>query len=233
MNFLEYLSLINLLEFLAAISGTYYVSKTRKKTIVRKFVWFLWLTVFVEIVANYASVAYYSDYTYFSFVENTPFEANYWLYNIYSIIAFGVYITFFTVYLKNPRLRKILHTATLIYLIAAVINLFLSDEFFKAYAIFTFFAGTVLVTFSIGAYYFELLRSDRILNFYKLVPFYISVGALVYHLAFVPLVIYSRYFNAENPEFIEIYMNILLGINYFLYSIYILGFLICSRKRKI
>ena len=72
----------------------------------------------------------------------------------------------------------------------------------------------------------------ELLSISSSVPFYISIGALVYHLGFVPLVIYSRYFKQSSPDFVEIYIFILYGINYFIYSLYTLGFLLCSRKKR-
>ena len=200
---------------------------------VRYFVWFLWLTVFVEVIATYAGLAYYTDYKYFSFIKGTPFAGNYWLYNIYSIIAFTVYICFFSFHLRSEKWKKGFSITTIIFILSSILYLFITDVYFKAHSIFTFFLGSLIVLVSIGVFYWELLKSDEILAIKKSIHFYISVGALVYHLGFVPLVIYSRYYNiAKSPEFVEIYIFILYGINYFLYSLYTLGFIICSRKRR-
>lgn len=199
----------------------------------RYFVWFLWLTVFVELIATYAGVAYHSNYKYFSFIKGTPFAGNYWMYNIYSIIAFVAYICLFTFHLHNRRWRKGLIFTTGAFIFASILYLLLTDVYFIAHSDFTFIVGSLIVLTSIGVFYWELLKSDEILSINRSIHFYISVGALVYHLGFVPLVIYSRYYILEtNPEFVKIYVFILYGINYFLYSLYILGFLICSRKKR-
>lgn len=232
MIFFEQLQVIHLLELFAAVAGTYYLKKTNEKGMIRYFVWFLWLTVFVEVTAVYTAVAYYSDYRYFSFVEGTPFAGNYWMYNIYSIIAFVAYILLFTSRLNSKRWRKTLGIVTGLFVLSSLLYLVFSDVYFVAHSVFTFFVGSLVVLVSIGMFYWELLRSDELLYINQSIHFYISVGALVYHLGFVPLVIYSRYFNMESPEFVEIYVLILYGINYFLYSLYILGFAICSKKRK-
>lgn len=199
---------------------------------IRTFVWFLWLTVFVEVTAMYTAVGYFSNYKYFSFIEGTPFAGNYWMYNIYSIIAFTVYISLFSLRLRSRNWKKGLLVTTGIFVISSIIYLFLTDVYFKAHSIFTFFLGSLLVLVSIGVFYWELLNSDELLSINRSVYFYISMGALVYHLGFVPLVIYSRYYNMESPEFVKIYAFFLYGINYFLYSTYTLGFIICSGKRR-
>lgn len=230
--FLDQLRLVQLFELFAAIGGCYYLHKTRDRSFVRYFVWFLWFTFFVELIAVYAGVAYYSNYEIFSFVEGTLFAGNYWIYNIYSIVAFVMYISLFTSIIKNRKWRKALKLCLLLYVIGCIINLLLTDIYFKAHSTFTFFAGTIIVIVAIGVYYFQLLKSDELLEIRSSVPFYISIGALVYHMGFVPLVIYSSYFKKSSPEFVEIYIFILYGINYFLYSLYALGFLICSRKKK-
>lgn len=231
-HFLRLLSPVQAFELFAALAGTYYLRKTGDTSFIRYFVWFLWFSFFVELLGTYAGVAYFSDYRLFSFVKGTPFAGNYWLYNISSIIAFSVYITLFTSLLQNITRRKSLKITLLVYILAAIINLLLTDVYFQAHSVFTFFAGTIIVIIAIGMYYFELLKSDELLSISSSVPFYISIGALVYHLGFVPLVIYSRYFKQSSPDFVEIYIFILYGINYFIYSLYTLGFLLCSRKKR-
>lgn len=232
MIFLEQLALANLVEFLAALAGSYYLFRTNDTSAVRYFAWFLWLTVTVEVLGTYAGVAYYSNYEIFSFVKGTPFAGNYWIYNIYSIVAFSVYILFFALHISNLRWRKYLYIATRLFVLCSLLYLVFTDTYFKTHSVFTFFAGALIVLGSIGVYYSELLQSNEILAIRRSMPFYISIGALFYHLGFVPLVIYGRYFNMESPEFVEIYTSILHGINYFLYSLYTFGFIVCSRKRK-
>lgn len=232
MVFIDQLQLTHLLEFLAALSGSYYLRKTKHSPMVRYFVWFLWLTVFVEIIATYAGAAFHSDYKYFSFIKGTPFAGNYWIYNIYSIIAFTAYISLFSFHLQDKKWRKGLLFTTGIFIVSSIVYLFVTDVYFKAHSSFTFFVGSLIVLISIGVFYWELLKSDEILAVKRSIHFYISIGALVYHLGFVPLVIYSRYYNMESPEFVKIYVFILYGINYFLYSLYTLGFVICSRKKR-
>ncbi|MGK0235945.1 MAG: hypothetical protein ACI9EK_002488, partial [Psychroserpens sp.] len=65
------------MELIAALAGTYYLKKNAKNNKSEKYlILFLWFTLFVEIIGAYAPVAYFSNYQYFSFVENTVFEDN-------------------------------------------------------------------------------------------------------------------------------------------------------------
>lgn len=230
--FLNEIEGVLILELFAALAGSFYLFRTKDTTFIRYFCWFLWLTVFVEYFGIYSSVAYYSDYKIFPFLKESRFAANYWMYNVYSIIAFSIYILLFVSQLENTKIKKAFRGITLLFVIACVLNLLFSGVYWNAHSIFTFFIGTILVLISIGFYYFQLLRTDQILNIRHSLFFYISVGALVYHLGFVPLVIYNGYFNLDSPEYLYFYGFIIKGINYFLYSLYIFGFLICSRKKK-
>jgi hypothetical protein len=92
--------------------------------------------------------------------------------------------------------------------------------------------GTLFIFLSIAFYYMELLKSDQILQVQKSLPFYISVGALLFHIITTPLFIYSVYYsNSVDPSFVSLYRQVIFGINYLLYLIYIIGFLICLRTK--
>ena len=112
--------------------------------------------------------------------------------------------------------------------------MFYYDGFFPSSPKFITIAGTFLLFFSVMFFYFELLRSDLVLQLKRFLPFYISVGVLVFNLSITPIEILSQYFNLEegNELFIKLHINVLLIANIFMYSTFILGFIICSRKKK-
>ncbi|CAM4017631.1 hypothetical protein [Gillisia limnaea] len=231
--YLEDLFIGHFVELLAALAGTYYLFKTpHPKSIIRLFVYFLWLTVFVEMVGLYAVYAYFTDYKGLEFLRNSPFERNYWLYNSYYLVSFTTYFFFFILHLNSAKIRRILTFTALFFGITVIINLVFSKIFFIGYSAYTSVSGTLILIICIMAYYYEMLKSDKILNFYKNLVFYVSVGGLIWHLVVTPLFIYSKYFTTASPDFVALHGLIIFLSNVFMYGMFILGFIISSKQSK-
>ena len=132
-----------------------------------------------------------------------------------------------------PRQRAIVNFFIGAFLLSSVINLFTSEVFFVAYSAYTGIAGTLVLILSIALYYFQLVRSDEVLKIGRLLPFYISIGAVILHLCLTPFFIYSNYFSESlSKDFVGTYLVVLKFTNLLVYSIYIFGFIICLKKRS-
>lgn len=224
---------IFLLEFLAALAGTLYIKKNENPGYeFRLIVAFLWLSFFVEITALYTLVAYYTEYEYFGFVQNTNFRRNFWLYNIRNIIEYLVYIIFFFNQLKSSGFKKIMRYIAFLFIPAMILNLIFSGVYFEAYSQFTSLLSTFMYVTLILRYFYEMLQSEEILYFYRSMPFYISTGVLLWYLAITPFIIYSKYYERPNMEFVEIQRLTFFIMNIFFYSWFIFGFIFCSSKRE-
>jgi hypothetical protein len=70
------------------------------------------------------------------------------------------------------------------------------------------------------------------LNLKRFLPLYVSIGVMIFYLCVTPLSIFSDYFNSENSLFVKLQVHLILFSNIFMYSFFILGFYICSRKKK-
>ncbi|MBT8183315.1 MAG: hypothetical protein KJN76_00630 [Eudoraea sp.] len=219
------------MELLAALAGSFYLSKTNATRISKQLVAFLWITFFVEVIASYAPIAYFSEFKYFAFVKDTPFENNKWLYNIYTLYSYVFLAYYFHQNLRNLKWRLILKVILVAFTVVAVFNLVFSGVFFTADAQFTLLTGTLILVLSIILFYFELLQSDLILQLKRLLPMYISVGVLIFNLCVTPVDIFSEYFSEENVSFIALRNNVYLYTNVFMYAMFIIGFLICSREK--
>ncbi len=208
--------------------GIVYYKKNRSKPTLY-LVWFLGITVFNELFGWYA---YFLDEPFLSFLKGTPFEDNYWLGNIYSIISYLFYINYFKWYISSKKSITILNRISVVFLTASIMEILFSDGFFVKFMPISNIIGTLFIFVSIAFYYMELLKSDQILQVQRTLQFYISVGALIFHLCSTPLFIYSSYYsNSIDPNFVSLYRQVIFGTNYLLYSIYIAGFLICLRKK--
>ncbi len=220
--------LINFFEIIAFVTGIFYYQKNKSKPTLY-LVWFLGITFFSELFSWYA---YFVNTGFLHFLKGTPFETNYWWGNIYSIISYLFYINYFKWYLSSKSSIVILNRVSVVFWIVSILEIVFSGEFFIKFMPISNILGTLLVFLSIAFYYLELLKSDQILQVQKSLPFYVSVGALIFHLCTTPLFLYSSYYsNSIDPSFVSLYRQVIFGINYLLYSIYIAGFLICLRKK--
>jgi len=117
-------------------------------------------------------------------------------------------------------------------LIFTIGSLIFTDIFFNKILPTTHIFGSILIFVSVMLYFFKIFQSDKILSIHKEFPFYVAIGAMVFHLIVTPLFIYNEYYSKKNMEFVEVRNLILFSANIFLYTCYILGFIICFRKSK-
>lgn len=226
------LLIVNVFEIIAAVSGIYYLKKSNPTKWERYFVYYLWALTINEIIGLYTSIAYFSEYKYFSFVEGTPFSANYWLYNITTLIYFCFLILYFRSLITIGFWRKLLKIALYPFVLIAVLDFIINETYFNENSKFVFFTGVLLLVISILVYYFELLKTDKIFSLKYNLSFYFSTGLLLFYVSIAPLLILSNYYVSANEEFVEIRKLIIIYGNIFLYSLISIGFLICSKKNR-
>ena len=224
---------INILEISVAISGSYFLYKNPNTLIINRYlVYFLWFTFFTEMIGKYAALAYFTNYEYLGFIKDTVFERSFWLYNIYTIISFSFFGYYFTTLLNSNKLKKRFLFINILYLIIGIINLTISDIFFKGNSVYTSIAGTILFLSIIMFFYFDLLQSDIVLDIKKHLPMYISIGVLVYFLCLTPLDIFSQYYKTVNKTYVKLRSNIFLFTNIFMYGTFIIGFIVCAKSNS-
>ena len=221
-------------EIIAASSGLYYTRRRPNDKIGRMFVWFLWITVGVELIGMYAPIAYFSDYKIFGFVKDTLFRSNEWWYNLYIIFSYLFYTYFFYSLIVSPKAKRVLRSFLLLYLVSAPIYLLFYDGYFDSMSPYSVLAGTFMVLLAIFMFCYELLQSDRLLSLKTYLPFYVVVGLLVFTLTNTPTDLLMSYFNLEtgNEYFVQARSKLLMFSNLFMYLTYSLGFIVCSKANK-
>ncbi len=228
-----FLAIINAVELVAAISGSNYFKKYRVDKMTRYFVYFLWVTFFIEVIFGWLTVCIHNFDSFILFDDTFLAQNNYPIYNVYYIISFAFYTFYFRNHLKHRKSRTTLDVSIILYSICSIVSLFLTDAFFLRMSSFTYIVGSILIFFSVMLYFFEIFKDDEILNFHKSIVSYIAVGTLIFHLVVTPIFIYGYYYSATRaPEFINIYRIILTVANIFMYTCYTIGFVVCSRKNK-
>jgi len=225
------LFIANIFELLAALAGTYYLYKTKtQEKGLKLFVYNLWFILLIEIIGMYAAWNYFDDYRTFPGLKSSDYASNYWLFNSAKIIFLTVFFNVFISQITSLRLKRFLYGLTLFFILSSIANYIYSDIFFKAFSSYTNISGSLLLLICIGSFYYEMLISDKILNFYKNLPFYISIGLMLWHLSITPIFIYNRYLTLKNPEFVNFHIDYLRYANIFMYSCFAIGFLICCPK---
>lgn len=221
-------------ELLAAMAGTIYLRKVPKvPTLYKYFVYYLWITFIVDVSGAYLLVAYYEWKALLKLIEGTIFYRNYWLFNPMKIFSLSFYCLFFILQLESERSKKILSWLVGLFFISAWINLIVSGKFFIAYAAYTPIVGSILLSICIAFYLLEMLNGDKILNFYKNLTFYVAVGALLWHLTFTPMFIYNNYkIMGSSAEFLKVYLFILGVLNFVMYGLYTVGFIVEIKNSK-
>ncbi|GAA4272577.1 hypothetical protein GCM10022258_18710 [Aquimarina gracilis] len=218
-------------ELMAAIVGSFYIKKYREDKPSRYFVYFLWLTFFIELFGVLPALMYYGGF--FPFLKGTFLEENHWLYNIFFIFNFSFYVYYFYLNYKVKDFKLFMKILTILYVITSIINLIFTDIYFVGVSAYTYIVGTIVLFIGGILYLYEMLQSDKILTFYKTIPFYVAVGAIIFHLAVTPLFIYSQYYDVDrSPYFVDVRKIILNSAIIFLYTCYTIGFIVCLKKNK-
>lgn len=227
MDALHYLAY--LLEGVAAVCGFYYFRKQPADKAAGLFAWFLLFTYLVESIGHIPYMIYRNEALYY--LKDSFWGQNYWLFNPYLILSFVFYSNYFRMKLKEIRIKKTLKILIVIYFFTAVINLIFSDVYLVTFSSYTYIVGTLLIFLSISFYYYEMIKSERILSISKDLSFYVSIGVLIFHLATTPFFIYFRYFRLSvSPEFVNLYGWVSTLVNIFLYLTFSLTFLYCSGR---
>lgn len=232
-DFLIYVIPINVLELLAAISGTIFIIKVPNLKPVDKYlVWFLWYVIFSELLGSISAIMYFSEGRLLPFFKDTIFIDNRWVINIYTLVSSAFYSYYFSEFLRKGIWKVIVQFLIVFYIISSIINLAVTDVFFTKDSIYLNLFGAFLIFLSIVLLYFEILKSEVLLNLKRFLPMYISIGILAFTLCVTPFTILSEYFNSENSTFVTLQSSLLLYSNLFMYSCFILGFYLCSKKKK-
>ena len=211
-------------ELIAAVSGTLYLKKN-KNSVLKIFVYYLWLTFIVELIGEYSEIMQNNyDYDWYISFKNSVFCSNSWMYNIYSFLAIGMIGVFYSSMMSTNLAKIIIRAVIVIYSLSVLIFFTTTDAFFYMKLPYDLILGTIIICIYVILYFIELMRNDEILEFYKLPSFYVSIGLMLWYICVMPLFIYDEYFKAINTNFVKFRYLLLLIINIFTYLCYAFGF---------
>tara|TARA_R110002050_G_scaffold78954_2_gene168774 strand:+ start:1459 stop:2097 length:639 start_codon:yes stop_codon:yes gene_type:complete len=163
MNDLKFGDIVFVIEILSIILSLRYFPKF-KKTYYYFFIAFLVFAVLFETLGM--------------LLKGTN---NYWIYNIYTFFEFSSLIGIYYFLNTNIKSKKIIIFLSIIYYIIYFIS-------FK-YVVLQKYTVIILPFFVVPfmfLYLQKLLNSSKIMNYKKVLPFWLTVGFLIYYLASVP-----------------------------------------------
>jgi hypothetical protein len=222
--------------FLAAIIGLFSLRKF-KKTHSKFFIWFLVYVFFLEIFAAYPT--YLANYKILSpineFINDSGFKQNYWFYTIFwSIGGILFYSYYYQKVLRNKTFLKILKYATYVFLICSIVFIaFNMHTFFNSTIPFIDIIGAVIIFLCASFYFIEILRNEKILNYWKSLDFYISIVIFIWWLLTTPVVFYESYIASNDWDFILLRFQLFLLANIFMYLTFVFALLWCEPEQEL
>ncbi|WP_299888067.1 hypothetical protein [uncultured Lacinutrix sp.] len=228
-------TLTKLLELMAAITAALLFPKY-KNTPVKYFIYFLWYVFIIECIGGYTvyvhrldSLSHIKEY-----LSTTWMRSNNWWYTITWTIGSALFYAFyFTKLIINKSFKIILKYLSFIFIIFSIISIAAQwDAFFTTNLIGISLCSTILIIISILFYLIEILKSEKILNFYRSVNVYISLSILLWTVIIAPLVFFSMYFNKEDWSYVCTRTIILFFANVFLYSCFTVGFIVSKPENE-
>ena len=150
---------------------------------------------------------------------------SFFVYNTWVIVSNIFYFLFFLSKIKGLKLRKVIMTMLMIFILFTVINILFIKNYFDESLIYNNILGKILISVVIMIYYTEVLKSNDILSFQKSLFFWISIGVLLYNIGFVPVFVI-----AELIDFTGVFRYIAFALNIVLSFCFITGFIVSKKE---
>jgi len=169
-------------ELLASIVGTIYFYKY-KHTFLKYFLFLLWYITLTEFSGWYVSSNRIESLLFF---DQNGRLYTLWMYNLLRIFTFS---TIFYIYIKSintKRYKSLIKIFLITYLILVVINWSFIQSFIFEMSEIPKVIGSLFVTITVIFYFIELLKSEKIIIFHRVLLFWVSTGFLLYYSGTIP-----------------------------------------------
>ncbi|GGG45104.1 hypothetical protein [Bizionia arctica] len=218
--------------FIAAFVGLIMLKKYNQ-TVVKYFIYFLVYLFIADILGSYGKIL--TQLGYYPLIENTVFKYNFWWVTITWYIGSAVFFAwYYRKLIKNEFLRNILRYALVLFLIVSIGSIILNFErlFTGTYKIIRIGNMSILMLSALF-YLYEMLHSEKVLEFYKDIHFYISVILLIYLLITIPLVHFVCGQANTDPNQAVLKWLIMLYANVFMYLSFAVALIVSKPKNDL
>lgn len=212
-------SLIKYLELTAALTGMFCYYKKRRS------IWFAFAVFLLFLFSMEMLGTWLGQQK--MFLQNTR------LYKWLVVPAlFIMYHTVFYTILKKKVIRKsVIISGAVFIAIALFENVFWNQKHYYSLSLSISIGCISVLTYTL-LYFFQLLKSDSLLHFKKLMPFWFCIGLLIFYLGGFP---YLTFFNSmaisHNKDIVQAYRWIFIILNYIMYLLFTLGFIWSKPKQ--
>ncbi len=211
-------NIVRYFELLAGLTGIICYYKKRQS------IWFTF-AVFLICLFGFETLAHW-------FGNHKMYEYNKNLYKWMVIpYIFTMYHIAFYKIVNIPYKFIAIFSCALLLLLAIFENLFLAKEHSFSISLTLSFGCLSILFFSL-VYFFQLLKSNDILHFKRLMPFWFCIGVFIFYLGNFPnLTFYNSLAISKNEMASHIFRWAFIILNYLMYILFTIGF-ICSRPKQ-
>lgn len=227
----NYFFLTTSVEILAAVTGCILLKKYKSSTAVL-FIYFLVYSLLVDAVSWYYQIFQYLGLE--KILNDSIFEKNYFYVTIFWGIAAPVFYCFyFYNVIQSLKVKSILKIGGFSFAMISLIILWLNNDFiYHSYIPSIQLLSTLMIILCVSCYFYDFLKSDKILYFYKSLNFYISSIILLWWLISTPLDFYELYYSTADWNFIFLKWQIFLFANIFMYSFFTFALIWCKPEKN-
>jgi hypothetical protein len=201
------------LALFAGILGIIYLYKlpTIKAKSIVLMIWFSILTEFVGI----------------HFTQWTN-QLNYIVFNVYIIVSLSYIMVLLRKLLFSIKYKKIAVFFLVVFWLFFLINhLWYYDDFNKIDSK-SFALGIIFIVILSCRYLFEIVNSNKILDFQYSLFFWFVIGVLLFHVPFLPFMLSEHFFLIDYDQ--NVTSLILFFLNLLMYCCFIIGFIWSEKK---
>ncbi|EDP69777.1 hypothetical protein FBALC1_09607 [Flavobacteriales bacterium ALC-1] len=230
--FKDYYTLITYsVEFIAAITGIIFYRKY-KNTFAKYFIYFLVYAFFVDLLGNYPRYLYNMDL--FHLIKGTLIEENYWWFTIFWWIGLSSFMAFLNYkFIEKTMYKRVLKLFYYIYILQAIIYGILNfKQLFEPTVTFIVIVSVWMISVTVVLYFLEILQSNRIIDFYKSIYFYINTSVLMWTIVVTPVAFYEIYFDSADWNYVILKWQIFLSVNIIFYLTLTLALIFCKPETK-
>jgi len=163
--------------------GTSYLYKY-KHTYLKYFLYFLWYITLMEFVGEYIV-----ENKILVYIDENGLVYNKWLSNIRRFVTFIVLYYIYFKALQTKVFKKWTKIFAIIFTFVYTLNWIIFQNFIKENPEIPMVVGSIFLIVSIIFYFIELLRSEKIVIFHRMLLFWISVGLLLFYAGTIPFML--------------------------------------------
>ncbi|OEI81596.1 hypothetical protein AST99_03190 [Formosa algae] len=227
-NYYWILSLM--VEAVAAITALVCYKKY-KNTTAKYFIYFLLYIFICETISLYP---YLIKNGVLGFLDDTVLRRNFWWSTLFWCVGSPLFYMFFYLKLiRSTKIKSFIKILAVVFIVFSLLTIALNlDEFFSSFTNSILIFGEFIILFLASVYFYEMLQSEDIINFYKCSLFFISATVFMWLLITTPLIFYDIYFTLSDWNFIILKWQIFLLANIFMYLTFSFSLLWCNPENR-